>query len=63
MLTIKKLQMSDILQEYLNMEIVNLYIQTSESIEVAKKRLETIGLRIGEKLTEKFYILQLFINF
>ena len=42
------------LNEYLNLEIVNLYLKTSETQEVCQKRLETIGLRIGEKLTEKF---------
>ena len=56
---------ADFFQEYLNMEIINLYIKTSESEELATKRLESIGFRIGEKITETFhfsYFSNLFYN-
>lgn len=41
-------------QEYLNIEIVNLFLRTSESVSEAKLKLEKLGRRVGEKITEVF---------
>ena len=45
------------LNQYLHIELTRLFMDTSETLEVCEKRLETVGLSIGEKLTEKFHAL------
>lgn len=50
-------------QEYLNIEIVNFLIRTSETPELAKLKLEKIGRRIGEKMTEVYDSLRDHVNF
>ena len=44
------------LQDYLNIEIINLYLKTSETQDEAKLKLERMGRRMGRKLTEMFLL-------
>ena len=42
------------LQDYLNLEMINLFYRTSETRDECRIKLESIGKKIGEKLTEMF---------
>ncbi|KAH7816993.1 putative trafficking protein particle complex subunit 6 [Monocercomonoides exilis] len=44
------------LQDYLNIEIVNLIVRTSETRDMARSKLERMGQQIGEKYTELFFL-------